>query len=78
MIFIPNKVRESSSKEFYEWYRKQDRFEIAYDESEDFWYLREKAAETIRQYRRNPLLFLRDYPQLEKLLEKSLETRLRK
>ena len=32
-----------SSTEFYEWYRNQDRFEIAYDESEDFWYLRESC-----------------------------------
>jgi len=36
VIFVPNKVREISSAEFYEWYRNQDRFEIAYDESEDF------------------------------------------
>ena len=68
VIFIPNKVREITSRKFYEWYRNQDRFEIAYDESEDFWYLREKAAETIRQYRRNPLLFIKDYPKLEELL----------
>ena len=29
MIFVPNKVREISSTEFYEWYKNQNRFEIA-------------------------------------------------
>jgi len=70
VIFIPNKVREISSTEFYKWYRNQERFEIAYDESEDFWYLREKAAEIIKHYRQNPMLFLQDYPYLEDLVLK--------
>lgn len=73
VIFIPNKVREISSKEFYEWYINQDRFELAYDESEDFWYLREKAAEKIRRYRHNPLLFIRDYPKLGEILASNRE-----
>jgi len=66
--FIPNKVREISAKRFWKWYRDQDRFELLEDGSEDFWYLRDRAVETIRRYRENPRLFLRDYPALRRIL----------
>jgi len=67
-IFVPNKVREISSRDFHRWYRNQDRFEIAYDDSAGFWYYRDKAADIVRQYRQNPMLFLRDHPRLGELL----------
>ena len=66
--FIPNKVREISAKRFWKWYRDQDRFELLEDRPEDFWYLKDRAVETIRRYRENPRLFLRDYPALRRIL----------
>ena len=38
------------------------------DGSEDFWYLKDRAVETIRRYRESPRLFLRDYPALRRIL----------
>jgi len=66
--FIPNKIREISSKRFYEWYAGQERFEILDDDSEDFWYCRDSVIETIKKYRANPKLFLEDYPLLGQIL----------
>jgi len=63
--FIPNRIREISARKFWEWYVEQDRFEILEDDSEDFWYYRDKAIETVRRYRENPRLFLEDYPRLK-------------
>ncbi|MGB9659237.1 MAG: hypothetical protein ACPLY9_01745 [Nitrososphaerales archaeon] len=66
--FIPNKVREIESRRFWSWYNSQDRFEILEDSSEDFWYYRDSAIETIKKYRSDPKLFLQDYPLLKEIL----------
>ncbi|MCP8309016.1 MAG: hypothetical protein H3Z54_10045 [archaeon] len=66
--FIPNKVREITSKKFYSRYCNHDRFDILENSSEDFWYYKDSVIETIKRYRSNPKLFLEDYPILEEIL----------
>ncbi|MCP8315785.1 MAG: hypothetical protein H3Z51_02840, partial [archaeon] len=66
--FIPNKVRETTSIKFYSWYCNQDRFSILEDDSEDFWYYRDSAIETIKKYRSDLKLFLQDYPILKEVI----------
>ena len=67
--FVPLKILEVPSSKFYDWYYDQDRFEIMRIDSEDFWYFKEKAVETIRKFRQNPRLFLEHYPHLKELVQ---------